>query len=233
VAQFENVVEVQSDKAKVDITSRYDGVVTKLYYAVGQMAKTNSPLMDIEVSDGGAADGASAPVSSPALSSPVAAAVAAEEEEDTTPAGLRGLATPAVRRIAKEYGVDIARIRGSGKDGRVLKEDVQKFVDGKGSERPAAAAQAQAQPQRGVEKAEARVVDQSPAKSTYVAAPLGSRAPPADTKVAIRGITRAMAKSMSAAWVRACHAVSIHQVGNTMSEIVSRTLFSFDKHRLT
>ena len=49
VAQFDNICEVQSDKASVTITSKYDGVVTKLYYAVDDLAQTGDPLIDVEV----------------------------------------------------------------------------------------------------------------------------------------------------------------------------------------
>eukprot|EP00730_Choanoeca_flexa_P017975 TRINITY_DN8715_c0_g1_i4.p3 TRINITY_DN8715_c0_g1~~TRINITY_DN8715_c0_g1_i4.p3 ORF type:complete len:186 (+),score=39.37 TRINITY_DN8715_c0_g1_i4:154-711(+) len=49
IAQFDAVCDVQSDKATVDITSRYDGVVTKLYYEEGEVAKVGAPLMQIEV----------------------------------------------------------------------------------------------------------------------------------------------------------------------------------------
>lgn len=49
VQQFENICEVQSDKASVTITSRYDGVVTRLYHEVDQTALVGQPLVDIEV----------------------------------------------------------------------------------------------------------------------------------------------------------------------------------------
>lgn len=55
VQQFDNICEVQSDKAAVTITSRYDGVITKLYHKVDETALVGHPLIDIEVDeeDGG------------------------------------------------------------------------------------------------------------------------------------------------------------------------------------
>lgn len=52
VAQFDQLCEVQSDKASVTITSRYDGIVTKLYHAVDGIALVGSPLVDIDTQDG-------------------------------------------------------------------------------------------------------------------------------------------------------------------------------------
>jgi len=119
VAQFDNICEVQSDKASVTITSKYDGVVTKLYYEVDGIAQTGDPLVDVQV-EGEA--GAAVPQ-------------VAEAEEEVAPdeplkRNVKVLATPAVRRIAQEFSVSLADVRGTGKDGRVLKEDISAHVAG-------------------------------------------------------------------------------------------------------
>lgn len=144
VAEFDKICEVQSDKASVEITSRFSGTVTKLHYNVNDVAKVGEPLVDIEVAgeEVGEASPSEAvkedhqqqqPTPSPTV------AVAAEtstspSSASTLPADhyLRTLATPAVRRVAKEHNVDIRNITGTGKDGRVLKEDVVAFVNGGG-----------------------------------------------------------------------------------------------------
>lgn len=119
VAQFDNVCEVQSDKASVTITSKYDGVITKLYYDVDDIAQTGDPLVDVEIAGSEAA--------------PEEVATTPEPEEVDTPnlRNVKVLATPAVRRIAMEYGVSLADITGSGKGGRVLKEDILTHVSSK------------------------------------------------------------------------------------------------------
>merc|ERR1712166_358939 len=180
VSMFDKICEVQSDKATVDISSKYDGVITTIHYEVGDMAAVGSPLIDIRLAEGEDDEEDSAPAQS---STPAAAAAAAPAAAAPVPSGKhKALAVPAVRRIAMENGIDITTVPGSGKDGRVMKQDILAFLAGDlapvAAEAPAAAA-----------------------PSTSAAAPVVSR--PAAVHVAggtetvpLRGFARAMAKSM-------------------------------------
>ncbi|KAF9951607.1 hypothetical protein BGZ72_006921 [Mortierella alpina] len=149
VEEFDRLCEVQSDKASVEITSRFTGTIASLQYKVGDMARVGSPLVEIETGDGGAVDEAIAAPDAASASTPAPEdglegrshviqdmnAVAAMMEapkavkvEIPTAEHLLTFATPAVRRVAKENNVDIALIKGSGKAGRVMKEDVMTYL---------------------------------------------------------------------------------------------------------
>ncbi|RPA95302.1 hypothetical protein L873DRAFT_1829859 [Choiromyces venosus 120613-1] len=124
------------------ITSRYDGVIKKLYYEAGDMAIVGKPLVDIDLkadisdpeqlgeveSEAPAVSGVSkqAPKTSEGVDGP-------GHSSTSTTRLHRSLATPAVRRITREHDVDIMEIKGTGKDGRVLKEDVTRFVEARKS----------------------------------------------------------------------------------------------------
>uniref|UniRef100_A0A915AN32 Dihydrolipoamide acetyltransferase component of pyruvate dehydrogenase complex n=1 Tax=Parascaris univalens TaxID=6257 RepID=A0A915AN32_PARUN len=184
VSQFDNLCEVQSDKATVTITSRYDGVIKKLYYEVDDIAKVGTTLVDIEVEEGSATDEAPASAEGHAeteLPKETRKEGRASSSAEEVNASGKALATPAVRRIAMEHHVDLNKIQGTGKDGRILKEDVLKFI----GELPGAAQKAQPVP------SQAASVSAAP-KKTF--APLD-----ADQTKPIRGYTRAMIKSMSEA----------------------------------
>lgn len=152
VEEFDRLCEVQSDKASVEITSRFTGTITTLKYKVGDMAKVGSPLVEIETGDidptaeevEAAPDATSASKPAPEEGlrghsnviqdmNAVAAMMdnapgKAARIEVPTAEHILSLATPAVRRVAKENNVDISLIKGSGKGGRVMKEDVMAYL---------------------------------------------------------------------------------------------------------
>ncbi|OTB18390.1 hypothetical protein K445DRAFT_73471 [Daldinia sp. EC12] len=148
VEEFSPLCEVQSDKASVEITSRFSGVVKKLYYEAGEMAKVGKPFVDIDIQGGASQEALDAlttpepskedvaePLNKESLSKPPQSQDATDktvEPKSQPPPVKKGkyasLATPAVRHLSKELNVDITEIEGTGKDGRVLKEDIYRFV---------------------------------------------------------------------------------------------------------
>ncbi|KAJ1547476.1 hypothetical protein HK096_002726 [Nowakowskiella sp. JEL0078] len=130
VAQFDKLCEVQSDKAADNITSRFDGTVQKLHYKDGDMAQVGKPLVDIDISDD-AQDN----------SNINSAAQEPKQNQDfqstkqrlltdslTLDNGDDILTTPSVRRLAKENSVDLSKIKATGKNGRISKEDILSFI---------------------------------------------------------------------------------------------------------
>ncbi|KAH7270117.1 2-oxoacid dehydrogenases acyltransferase-domain-containing protein [Fusarium redolens] len=144
VEEFSPLCEVQSDKASVEITSRFSGVVKKLHYEAGEMAKVGKPFVDIDIEGEAKAEEVDAvsnqqadkeDVPPPPPTETQAAQIEQQASLETpveTPVKEKGkcatIATPAVRHLSKELKVDIADVEGTGKDGRVLKEDIYKFI---------------------------------------------------------------------------------------------------------
>ncbi|XP_045403401.1 lipoamide acyltransferase component of branched-chain alpha-keto acid dehydrogenase complex, mitochondrial isoform X1 [Lemur catta] len=119
VSQFDSICEVQSDKASVTITSRYDGVIKKLYYNLDDTAYVGKPLVDIETE--ALKDSEEDVVETPAVSH--------DEHTHQEIKGQKTLATPAVRRLAMENNIKLSEVVGSGKDGRILKEDILNYLE--------------------------------------------------------------------------------------------------------
>lgn len=121
----QTLVEVMTDKATVEVPSPKSGKVLKLYYQAGQMAKVGAPLVDIEESgESKSTAQASAPAPSQATTQ-AAPKAAAPMASASAPAGAsRALASPAVRKMAREMNVDLSQVQGSGDRGRVLRADL-------------------------------------------------------------------------------------------------------------
>ncbi|MCK2183100.1 2-oxo acid dehydrogenase subunit E2 [Halomonas getboli] len=143
IEEDQPVVEVMTDKALVEITAPEAGRVTKLHVPKGEIAKVHAPLFAYETADDepeGAE--ASAPEADDAganrVETPVPQAstvCSAEQERPDRAASSQGPhgripASPAVRRLVREHDLRLEDVPGSGKDGRVLKEDVLALIDG-------------------------------------------------------------------------------------------------------
>jgi pyruvate dehydrogenase E2 component (dihydrolipoamide acetyltransferase) len=131
VVEDQPLAEVMTDKATVTIPSPKRGIVTRLLWKEGDIARVHQPLVEIELAEG--ASTAAQPSAAPAAagSSPAGGdrAAAAHPVHRAPPPGTSGqpraLAAPAVRALAREMGVNLQGVPGSGPGGRVTKDDVR------------------------------------------------------------------------------------------------------------
>ncbi|MFF2951038.1 dihydrolipoamide acetyltransferase family protein [Kitasatospora sp. NPDC057965] len=158
IAVDQPVVEVETAKAVVEVPCPYGGVVTALFGEVGQEVAVGAPLVTVAVSPGEGEKPLAAEVERPlvgygiaetarggrrrrvgggtAVAAPVAPAVQAAPVAPAAPAAVRGSAVPAVisplvRRLAREQGVDLAAVTGSGPEGLIMRADVERAVAAK------------------------------------------------------------------------------------------------------
>ncbi|HEK2943560.1 TPA: pyruvate dehydrogenase complex dihydrolipoyllysine-residue acetyltransferase [Proteus mirabilis] len=134
IAEEQSLITVEGDKASMEVPAPFAGVVKEIKIAVGDKVKTGSLIMTFEVA--GAAPAVQAPAApaastsaAPAPSAPAkapASAPAAKEEFVENEAYVH--ATPVIRRLAREFGVNLAKVKGTGRKGRILREDVQSYV---------------------------------------------------------------------------------------------------------
>lgn len=134
IAAEDTLLTLETDKAAMDVPSPYGGVVKELKVEVGDKVSQGTLILTLEVPAGSvkpAAASTPAPVAAPAPvvahASAAAAPVAAMSQVVNTSGG-KAHASPAIRRFARELGVDISQVKGGGEKGRVTKEDVQNFV---------------------------------------------------------------------------------------------------------
>ncbi|AUJ69974.1 dihydrolipoyllysine-residue acetyltransferase [Pseudoalteromonas sp. NC201] len=130
IKEDQAVCDVMTDKALVQIPAKYDGIVEKLYYQKGEIAQVHSPLFQMKLASShvGKSDDPIADVHKPKEST-VQAATANDEATRSLPKNGKAIASPAVRRKAREVGVDLSEVPGSGKNGRVYKEDIEHFLE--------------------------------------------------------------------------------------------------------
>ena len=121
VALDEPIVSLETDKVAIDVGAPAAGVLSAQLAAVGDTVVVGAVIATIEESGSAGASAGAAPAAKPAAAAPAAVAVApSEPAESADPAVL----SPAVRRAILEYGIDPATVKGTGKDGRITKEDV-------------------------------------------------------------------------------------------------------------
>jgi 2-oxoisovalerate dehydrogenase E2 component (dihydrolipoyl transacylase) len=184
VEEDQVVVEVMTDKAVVEIPAKYQGKVVKLHYQQGDIAQVHTPLFDQLIQS----DGAAVSITPEQLTGSTDTAMQTDVSENTQSNRAKALASPAVRRIAREYKINIASVSGSGKKGRVLKQDIESYMQSQNQPTQAENIVAAAQ------QANTKVANpnrQTSAKNISQQAEVSK-------VIAMRGIKAAMAKQMLA-----------------------------------
>lgn len=156
VKQDEPVVVVMTDKATVELPAPYPGVLVKQYFRVGEISIRDKPLYDIQLeantlslsSEGQQEKETVEEKSSKSSKSSIDISTSQQENKPTCPAAekksldkdidlsanQKALATPKVRGLAKELGVDLNSLTGTGKEGRISKEDLKNHLFPKSAE---------------------------------------------------------------------------------------------------
>ncbi len=216
IAEDAPLVEVMTDKATVEITSPVSGKVTELCAAAGDMVPVGKVIAVITEGDGGeapAAPAAEKPAaekpakSAPAQPAPAATSAApARSAPSAAPSGSsdghsgaarKVLAAPAVRRRAREAGIDLASVPATGPNGRVTRQDLSRYLEGAPAAAPAAPAAAASAPS-------------APKPAAKVA-----MAPGEVEVIPIRGIRRKIFEAMHRSKSRAAHFCYVEEVDVT------------------
>jgi 2-oxoglutarate dehydrogenase E2 component (dihydrolipoamide succinyltransferase) len=137
VAVDELLVEIETDKVATEVPSLVAGTLSKILVDAGETVKVGTPLAIIDTGDTGSVGapktaGVPAPPTAPAKPAAPVAPVAPVAQRAAAPTHRDGHGaplSPAVRKLLAEHGLDIARIRGTGRDGRVKRDDVLSHLE--------------------------------------------------------------------------------------------------------
>ncbi|WP_299599120.1 2-oxoglutarate dehydrogenase complex dihydrolipoyllysine-residue succinyltransferase [uncultured Microbulbifer sp.] len=141
VSRDELIVDIETDKVVLEVVAPADGAISEIIKGEGETILSNEVIAKFEEGAGGSAGDSSD------------AAPAAEEKAEAPAAGGEKIAMPSAKKMAAEKGVDLAGVEGSGKGGRVLKEDVMKAGSAPAAAAaPGAAAEVAVAPGERVEK---------------------------------------------------------------------------------
>ncbi|MCW9733841.1 pyruvate dehydrogenase complex dihydrolipoyllysine-residue acetyltransferase [Avibacterium sp. 20-15] len=135
ISEEQSLITVEGDKASMEVPAPFAGVVKEILVKSGDKVSTGSLIMRFEVAGSALA---AAPVTQPATQAPVqtqaaspapaAQSAQSANQAEVTASASFAHATPVVRRLAREFGVNLDKVKGTGRKGRILKEDVQAYV---------------------------------------------------------------------------------------------------------
>ncbi|WP_210455691.1 pyruvate dehydrogenase complex dihydrolipoyllysine-residue acetyltransferase [Vibrio crassostreae] len=137
VEEEQSLITVEGDKASMEVPAPFAGTVKEIKIVAGDKVSTGSLIMTFVVAGTPVEGAAPAPVAAPAQAAAPAAAPAPKAEAPAAAPAAAGdfqengdyaHASPVVRRLAREFGVNLSKVKGTGRKSRILKEDVQSYV---------------------------------------------------------------------------------------------------------
>jgi pyruvate dehydrogenase E2 component (dihydrolipoyllysine-residue acetyltransferase) len=141
IKEDQAVLLVETEKAQVELPSPYGGRVATVHVQAGQRVKVGAVLLSF--ADAGGAARSATPASAPAARAASAPPAMPSAATAPAPTGLPPAATPATRRLARELGVDLAGVRGTGPGGRISDDDVRAAAGGRAAPTATPAASAE------------------------------------------------------------------------------------------
>ncbi|OUR59991.1 dihydrolipoyllysine-residue acetyltransferase [Colwellia sp. 39_35_sub15_T18] len=166
IEEEDGLITLETDKATMDVPSTHAGTVKEVFINIGDKVKQGSLVIKLETSS-------SAPVDTPAKAAPVVVPEPAKVAPTTAPVSSpvphhpqsgtskKGTiySSPSIRRIAREFGVDLTLVKGTGNKERILKEDVQSYVKYELSRPKANAGSSVAAGEGGLQVVSAKAID--------------------------------------------------------------------------
>ncbi|ARJ50839.1 dihydrolipoamide acetyltransferase family protein [Staphylococcus lutrae] len=139
VTEDQPLLEIQSDKAVVELPSPVSGTIKKLYVPEGEMAIVGNPIADIDTGDGESSSQAEAPAAEATEATETADEKVAQETTEAAAVSVasdaddvRHLAIPRVRIYARKHQVDLRQVKGTGNHGKITIEDIDAYINGGG-----------------------------------------------------------------------------------------------------
>lgn len=132
IEEEDGLITLETDKATMDVPSTHAGTVKEVFIKTGDKVKQGSVVIKLETKGGATAPApaAAAPAAAPAAPKPAPQAKTAPVPAAPSDFKSSGpvYTSPAIRRLGREFGVDLSLVKGTGRKGRILKEDVQAYV---------------------------------------------------------------------------------------------------------
>ncbi len=136
ITEEQSLITVEGDKASMEAPAPFGGVVKEILVKSGDKVSTGSLIMRFEALGAAPAASASASTSAPQTAAPDTTAQAAQSNNNVSGLSQEQVeastgyahATPVIRRLAREFGVNLDKVKGTGRKGRIVKEDIEAYV---------------------------------------------------------------------------------------------------------